>query len=356
MRPPTNRKLLRIHVVPGGAFALLLGLALLPRSAAAGSPPAPSTSPAPASGGRKSAVSPAPGSDVVARVNGHPILRRDFDLAVQMQFRRRRTPVGLGELQAVREKVLDGLIDNELLYQKAVKTEPPVSDADVDAEFQKMKEGFSSPETFFAALKKNGVSETDFKEQLRRTLLVTRFVDTRVAADVKVPDEEVRRYYDQNPDEVRRKEGVKVAQILVRVSSDAAPQARAAAREKVEAILKELKGGGEFSDLARKYSDGREAASGGEVGWIVRGGGPPAIESAAFALQVGQTSDVVESRVGFHILKVVATRPEGAIPFDEAKDGLRSKLEAKGRADTIRAYVDTLKEQARVERSLKKTP
>ena len=152
----------------------------------------------------------------MARVNGHPILRRDFDLAVQLQFRGRRNPVGLKELQALRDQVLEGLIDNELLYQKAVKSEAPVSDGDVEAEFQKMKEGFASADAFSAILKRNGVGEAEFKDQLRRTLLVTRFVDRQVVGEIKVTEEDVRRYYDQNPAEVNRKEGVQLTQILVR--------------------------------------------------------------------------------------------------------------------------------------------
>jgi peptidyl-prolyl cis-trans isomerase C len=335
------------------ALALAAGLALLAGAAAAAAPPAASGRPPQSAGGKKTTEA-AGGSDVVARVNGHPILRRDFDLAVQIQFRGRRTPVGLNELQAVRDKVLEGLIENELLYQKAVKSEPPVPDADVEAEFQKMKDGFTTPDAFSATLKKSGVGEAEFKEQLRRTLLVTRFVDTKVAGDLKVPDEDVRRYYDQNPAEVTRKEAVRVSQILVRVSPDAEPQARAAAREKIEAILKEVKAGGDFAELARKYSDRRDAQGGGDSGWIVRGKGPPVIEAAAFALQEGQTSDVVESRIGFHILKVLAKRGEGPAPFDEVKEGLRAKIAARERGETIRTYVDSLKEQARVERELKK--
>ena len=308
-------------------------------------PPAPRSSPPAATSG----------TDVMARVNGHPILRRDFDLAVQMQFRGRRNPVGLKELQSVRDKVLEGLIENELLYQKAVKSETPVPDGDVETEFQKMKEGFGSSDAFLETLKKNGVGEAGFKDQLRRTLLVTRFVDRQVVGKIDVSEEDVRRYYDQNPAEVNRKEAVRLAQILVRVFPDDPPQARATAREKIEAILKEVKSGGDFADLARKYSDDRETRGGDGTGWVARGKGPPPIERIAFALQPGQTSDVIESRLGFHILKVLEKRSEGPIPYDQAKKAIRTKLVARERVGKIRAYVDELKEQARIERGPKAT-
>ena len=186
-------------------------------------------------------------------------------------------------------------------------------------------------------------------------LAISRFVDRQVVGEIKVTEEDVRRYYDQNPAEVNRKEGVQVTQILVRVSPDADARARAAAREKIEAILKEVKSGGDFADLARKYSEDHEARSTGHTGWIVRGNGPPAIEKTAFALQPGQTSDVIESRLGLHIIKVLQKRAEGPVPYDEAKETIRAKLVARERAGKIRAYVDDLKEQARVERGSKTT-
>jgi peptidyl-prolyl cis-trans isomerase C len=349
------------RVFPGfldGARATAAGLGLCaavlswpaPCAALAAPPAAPAASSA-AAGKRKAAVPS--GSEVVARVNGDPILRRDFDLAVQIQFRGRRHPLGLQELQAVRDKVLERLIENELLHQKAIATATPVPDKDVDAEFKTMKEGYSSAEDFMSALKQNGVSEAEFKDQLRRTLLVTRFVEQEVAGDVKVSDEEVRRYYDQNPAEMNRKEAVHLAQILVRVSPDAPQESRATARQRIEEILKEVRAGGEFADLARRYSAGLDAKNGGDTGWMVRGKGPPAIEKSAFALAPGQTSDVVESRLGFHILKVLAKRAEGPVPFEEARDKIRARLVAREREAKIRAYVDQLKEQARVERGSK---
>ena len=332
--------------VPGAA--LLLALAPLTALAA---PPAASKDPVAAEGKRTSAA--ALSDTMVARVNGRPILRRDFDLAVQIQFRGRRSPVGLKELQAVRDKILERLIENELLYQKAVKSEAPIPDQEVAAELEKMRGDFPSADGFATALRQNGVSEAEFKDQLRRTLLVTRFVEREIVVDVRISDEEVRRYYEQNPAEMSRREAVRLAQILVRVAPGAPQGSRIAAREKIEAILKEVRAGEDFADLARRYSEGPEAARNGDSGWLVRGAGPPAIETGAFALQPGQTSDVIESRLGFHLLKVSEKRPEGPIPFEDVKEKIRDKLVARERLEKIRAYVDPLKGQARVERNLK---
>ena len=295
----------------------------------------------------------APAGDVVARVNGQPVLRRDFDLAVQMQFSGRRpTSVRLEELRAVRDKVLDRLIDSELLYQAASKSGAAVADGDVEAEFTRIRERFEKPETFQQMLKDNQVSEAQFREQLRRSLAVTRFVDKEVTGDLKVTDEDVKLYYDQNPGEMKRSEAVRLSEILVRVPPGASARARASARERIEAILKELRAGGDFADLARRHSEGPEAKRGGDGGWLPRGGGPPPIERAAFAMQPGDVSDIIETRLGYHIVKVGERRPEGAIPFDEAKALIRAKLLVRQREEKLQEYVGGLRQKARIERHL----
>ena len=295
--------------------------------------------------------------EVVARVNGRPILRRDFDLAVQLQFRARSAGnVGIEELRVVREKVLEQLIDSELLYQQALKGRTRVTEAEIEAEVKRHRDSFTSPAEFARVLSESQVTESEFKEQVRRTLAVERFVDAEVATRATPGDEDLRRYYDQNPSEMTRREAVRISQIMVRVPPDGSLQARAAARETIEAILKELRAGGDFAALARKHSDGPEAARGGDSGLMSRGGGPPPIERVAFQMKPGEISDVIETRLGFHIIRVGEIRPAGPVPFDEAREAIRAKLAARERDQAIRAYVERLREGARVERTLPVPP
>jgi peptidyl-prolyl cis-trans isomerase C len=291
----------------------------------------------------------AAGDAVVARVNGKPILRRDFDLAVQLRFQGRRAGVPLSELKAVRDKALEGLIDNELLYQEASRSRHPIAESEIDAEIVRLRAALPAPGDLDTLLQTYGTGEADFRAQVRRTLVVTRHVDWEIAGRIEVGDEEVRRYYDQNPAEMVRRERVRVSQILARVATES-PVARAAAREKIEAILKELRGGREFADAARRFSEGAEAAQGGDLGWVVRGGGTPVIERAAFALDVGETSDIVETRVGFHLLKVTGRQPEGPVPIDEAREPIRARLAAREREQKIQKHLESLKEKAKIER------
>jgi peptidyl-prolyl cis-trans isomerase C len=321
-----------------------LALAAALAAAAAAAAPGPAAAPA-----------AAPAEEPVARVNGRPIARRDFDLAVQLQFRGRAADIGLAELRAVKEKVLERLIESELLHQQAATSGPAIPDADVDAEVRRLRDAFGAPDAFDAVLGESGVSETEFRAQVRRSLRIARFVEREVAPRTEVKEDEVRLYYEQNPREMTRPERARVRQILVRAPADA-PPARAAARQKIEAILRDLRAGGDFAALARQHSDGQEAARGGDTGWVTRGAAPPPIENAAFGLPVGEISDIVETRLGYHILKVEERQGEGMIPFAEAKEAIRARLQARDRETRIEEYVAKLRNKARIERLLAPGP
>jgi peptidyl-prolyl cis-trans isomerase C len=303
------------------------------------------------------AAAAAPAPEIVARVNGRPILRRDFDLAVQLQFQARAADaVGIEELRLVREKVLEQLIDNELLHQQALKRGGRVPESEVDAEVKRLKEGFASPDELSGTLLDSQVSEGEFREQVRRSLVVSRFVDEEVVGPLAIGDEDLRRYYEQNPSEVSRPEAVRIAQILVRVAADASLPAKAAARQKIEEILRELRAGRDFAEMARRHSEGPEAARGGDSGILPRGGGPPPIERAAFQMKPGEISDVIETRLGFHIIRVGGRRAGGPAPLEEIRDALRARVAKREREQAIRAFVQKLREDAQVERHLPAVP
>ena len=295
-----------------------------------------------------------PAASAVARVNGRPVLRRDFDLAVQMAFRQRGPGErGHEDLQAVRSTVLESLIDNELLYQKAVQSKTVVPDADVQKELRQLKDSLGSPTEVAEFLKSNSLAERDLTESVRRTLLVQRFVDAHVASGSKVGQEQARAYYDAHPESFTRPEAVRISQIVMQVLPDARPAARASARERIEAILKELRAGGDFAALARTYSEGPEAAKGGDSGFVWAGGGAlPQVERAALQLRPGQMTDILETRRGFHILKATERRPAGVLPFDEASALIVERLNADARTEKVHAYVADLRRTARIEKSL----
>lgn len=298
-------------------------------------------------------AAPRAGLSTVARVNGNPIARRDYDLMVQVRFRQR----GPGQrryedLQAVRQAVLEGLIDNELLYQKALGAKVTVPDDRVRAEAEKLKTALGTRQEAAAFLRDNGLTDKDLEEETRRSLMVEAFVDKEIAPDVAVTETDARAWYDGHPDSVARPEAVRVRQIVIRSDPEAPPGQRATAREKIEAILKELRAGKDFAEEARLYSDGPESKRGGDSGWIWAGGGAlPQVERSALALKPGQRSDIIETRRGFHIIEATEHRPGGPAPFDEVKDGIVERLKKDRRTEKVKPYVAELRRSARIEKT-----
>ncbi|HYV17633.1 MAG TPA: peptidylprolyl isomerase [Verrucomicrobiae bacterium] len=326
--------------------------AAAPKSGTQAKPPATGAQAKPPAATKPSAAAESKPDAAVAKVNGMPLTRRDYDLTVQVLFRKR----GPGQrshadLESVRQAALDLLIDNELIYQKAKEAGIAVTDAEAKDEAARLKKALGSPDDVATFLKDIGATEADLIAQVRRTLSVSRFVDQKVAPGLAVDDAQARAWYDSHPDAMKRPEAAHIRQIVVAVAPDAPASTRAAARQKIEEVMKALRGGEDFATLAKRHSDGPEAQRGGDSGYVTPGGGAlPPIERAAMSLKPGQTSDILETRRGFHILQVIDRRPGGTVPFEEAKPRIVDRLKDEQRQAKVRDYVTTLRSGARIEK------
>jgi peptidyl-prolyl cis-trans isomerase D len=175
----------------------------------------------------------------------------------------------------------------------------------------------------------------------------------KIAAATTVTDQDLQAYYDQHRDEYRVPEQVKVSHILIKTPLPAPgakedEKAVTDARAKAEDILKQLKAGGDFAKLAEKYSDDPGSAkSGGELGWIGRGRTVPEFEKAAFSLGKGQTSDLVKSSYGFHIVHVEDKQQAHLKTLAEAKSEIEEKVKQQKTARATEAAANALLSQAR---------
>lgn len=158
-----------------------------------------------------------------------------------------------------------------------------------------------------------------------RSLILAR---EKVAADVKIPEAEVRREYDRDlATRYTRQEQRRASHVLFRVEAAAGEADVEKVRRRADKVLREARAGADFAELARKHSeDPGSGAQGGDVGFFARGAMVAEFESAAFSLGVGQISDLVRSSYGFHIVKVTGTQPAGVIPFEEARSGIERGL------------------------------
>jgi len=164
----------------------------------------------------------------------------------------------------------------------------------------------------------------------------------------QISDSDVQAYYNQHQAQFQVKEQVKVRHILIAVPSGADSKADAAAKAKAEDLLKQIKGGGNFADLASKNSDdpGSKTA-GGELGWLDRGRTVPEFDKVAFSLAPGQTSDVVKTQFGYHILQVEEKKTAHLRPLSEVKAEIVPILEQQRVGAAEQTYASQLAADAK---------
>ncbi|MGH9584206.1 MAG: peptidylprolyl isomerase, partial [Bryobacteraceae bacterium] len=181
-------------------------------------------------------------------------------------------------------------------------------------------------------------SEFRVPEQRNVNLIVGATADFVQAAQIS--DTQLQQTYQDNIDSYRFPERVKVRHILIKIQGKS-PEDAAKAKAKAEDVLKQLQHGGNFADLAKKYSeDPGSAAKGGEIGWIVRGQTVKNFENVAFSLKPGQTSGLVQTEYGYHIIQVEAKQPAHTETFAEAKAQLLMEAKKQAAADNLQKAVD----------------
>ncbi|MBW1696087.1 MAG: peptidylprolyl isomerase [Deltaproteobacteria bacterium] len=302
--------------------------------------------------GAQKSVSP---GDIVAVVNGSTISRAEFDGELEMvkqRFSEQGRVVTEDQLKQIEKSILETLINRELLYQQSKKNEIRITEQEILDQLQKIKRGFPSESEFQEALKRINISETDIKNQIKRALAIRELIDMQVAQKIEVSDKESKAYYDTHLDSFKQPEQVKASHILIKVDSGADALKKAKARDEIKAIQKKLADGEDFAEVARKFSQGPSSARGGDLGYFKRGDMVKPFEEAAFTLKINEISDIVETRFGYHLIKVFDKKPERTIEYEEVKPRLTEYLKQQKTQQEIDRYIEKLRSEAVIERML----
>lgn len=265
------------------------------------------------------------------RVNGVDVsYQRYMGLYLEHQ---RSTGVAIGArgdqlalLTRLRKEAMDLLIEQELLIQAAEAKGIKVLPEEIEAAFAEVSEPFNDKDEFMRRLETEGYTEDSYREHLRRMIAASKYLDEVRADAMNVSDEELETYYRENELRLTLPEQVRVRHILLSWKPLGQPDDRAALREQMDAILTKARAGEDFADLAREYSDDSSAQNGGDVGFFHRGQMVPAFEAAAFSLQPGEISDIVETPFGVHILKQEAHKDARLLPLEEIREPLRDHI------------------------------
>jgi len=292
----------------------------------------------------------------VATVNGTPITREMLDRSMDQRRARLAAQgqrVDPTQLAALEKQVLEELINGEILYQESVKRNITISDAELNEQWIQFKSRFPDQATFDRELKQRGLSESALKEQMRRSMQVQELVTSAFVAKISIPDAEIRTFYDQNKQLFREPETVKASHILIKVDPPDDETADAKAFKKIQTLKKKLDAGEDFATLAKAESEGPSSVQGGSLGFFRRGQMVKPFEDKAFSLKVGEISDPVKTRFGYHLILVEDRKPARAIPFEETKDRIRQVLTQQQLQKEVFSYIESEKKASKIERLLK---
>lgn len=280
---------------------------------------------------------------VVAKVNAKEILQSDVDFIIntfvlpQLQAQYQVQEIPAEQRALVEQNIINQLITQNLLLQIAAKSNITADEEVVNQQFEAVKQ--QRPDLATDRLK--GLIQADF--------VIQKLLQQEVVSKVTVTDEETQEFYDGRKDQFNEPEQVQASHILVMVKSEATQEEKDAAREKIEAILAQVKAGEDFAELAKEHSDCPSKEKGGDLGFFAQGQMVKPFEDAAFALSDGEISDVVETQYGYHLIKVTGRKSQRQIPFDEVKDQIEQSL-LKQKTDTeVNNWITELRADATIE-------
>jgi parvulin-like peptidyl-prolyl isomerase len=287
-----------------------------------------------ACGGEKTSPSQAP---AVATVNGESIGLNEFEkaLAGETALAKRDAPLKAEEAESLKAEVLENLIHERIMIQRARDLALAVGEAELAARIEDIRKDYSG-EQFEMLFGNGGISFPEWKESLRKRILLEKLIALDVNAKIQVTDDEAEQHYKINRKVYATERRVRVAQIVL-------PD-----RDRAEAILKRLKAGEDFGKVAREVSIGPEAARGGDLGFFERGVMPEAIDRMVFSLPVGKVSRAARSPYGFHLFKVLGQEAAGGRKFADVKEKVIADLRKKKEAEAYKIWIEGLKAKASI--------
>jgi len=287
---------------------------------------------------------------VVARVNGEAIERWEFDNAVKRVEARAGGPVPPDKRDEVLRGVLDQLVAYHLLAQESRARKMDVADADLEAQIGQIRGSFPNDQAFQQSMAAQGLTIDQVRQQTRNGMLVQKVIEAEIASKVAVQDAEVTAFYQQNLERFKQGDTVHASHILIGLPQNPTPEQKAQAKAKAQAVLKQVRGGGDFAALARAESqDTGSAQNGGDLGFFPKGQMTPAFEQAAFSTKPGTVSGLVETPFGFHIIKVHERRGPRTAPLAEVGGQIRNFLEQGQREQKLEQFVAQVKTKSKIE-------
>lgn len=246
-------------------------------------------------------------------------------------------------------KALEQAIEYKILLREALLAGLEVPDDKVEERINDIKKRFGSSEEFTKELERAGETMSDFRGRMKKQILaISMGIRKRKEFEktVEVTEAEVADFYANHPDKFSHPERVRVRRIFLPAGAEAAERVQVRAR--MEELKKQLDNGTDFAELAKTFSSGPDAEQGGMLGWVGRADLVEDLEEAAFALEEGGVSGVIETEYGFAILKVEKKEGAGTASLDDARTLIEPELRAQRAAESYMRWMNELRKRSRV--------
>jgi peptidyl-prolyl cis-trans isomerase SurA len=291
---------------------------------------------------------------IIARINNEIITYSDLEEASAPYIAAIETNLSDSEreekIRELKKDILETLIEEKLIIDKAKSMNITVTEEEIDEAIEEVKKRHSLNDLqFHQLLEQQETTWEEYRENIKNQILLTRALNYEVRSKVELNESEAQEYYKKHRSEFLLPEDVKARQIFIQCPPDADPTERQRAETEAQYIHKLLLEGGDFAQLAKKYSQDPSADKGGDLGYIKKGELIESLEKVLFEMKEGEISPVIKTNRGFHILKVEEKRINRIKPFSEVKDTIMDKLFKKKLADRQQQWIEEIKKDSFVE-------
>lgn len=298
--------------------------------------------------------------EVVAKVNGVELRSDYIRFRLNLDMRRIGKNLSAQQKTQLAAAIIEKEIVRELMYQEGQAKGSGVSSETVEKEMQEFKKTYGSEEEFQQALKIRGITEAELKKGIEVDLIAKKLLDDRVKGKVHITDTQVKKFYEDKKESFKRPEAFHVRHIFVAYIpfdviqnnppekvKEKSDEYHAASRKKIDEVYAKVKAGGNFEELAKQYSEDEGSASkGGDLDFMYKGVFDPMFDKAVDKLKVGETSGIVDTEFGYHIIQLLETKPSEYAPFAEVEESIQKHLFMTEAQKLVGRYIETLRKKA----------
>lgn len=294
-----------------------------------------------------------PTGKVLATVNGTKITQSQVDTQLAPYIERMTSmgrQVNESQKAQLQKDVLNMMVEKQLLNEKIISEGIKVTDEQVNEKIKEIttRQGITIQDFEKSLQTRGGLTLAGFNSQLKTALGIEELLGSEFAKSGQaISEEEAKKFYDDNISNFTRPEQVKASHILIGTSG-ADEAAKTAARAKAEEVLAQVKSGADFAELAKTHSTCPSKQRGGDLGFFDNKQMVPEFSKAAFSQKPGEVSDVVETKFGYHIIKLTDRKEAGVSSFEQEKSNIIKRLEGSKKQAFTQSYVDALKSNATI--------